>query len=119
MSYTVNPGHPPALRNNLSFRSTGCTGIDYQQVSDLLTYNANSSSKVYHPAWTCPTGTDSVVVVDPRLKLKGVPAICTVETPVQPTLVSANPNTATDAGQKSRATPTAPITGPTLPEMLP
>ena len=119
MSCTVNPGHPPALRNNLSFRSTGCTGIDYQQVSDLLTYNANSSSKVYHPAWTCPTGTDSVVVVDPRLRLKGVPAICTVETPVQPTLVSANPNTATDAGQKSRATPTAPITGPTLPEMLP
>jgi len=89
------------LRNNLSFRSTGCTGIDYQQVSDLLTYNANSSSKVYHPAWTYTTGTDSVVVVDARLRLKGVPAIYTVETSVKPTLVSAKPNTATDAGQQT------------------
>ena len=101
MSCTVNPGYPPTLPNNLCLLSTDRTGIDYQQVSDLLTYNANSSSKVYHPAWTCTTGTDSVVVVDPRLRLKGVPAICTVETSVIPTLVSANPNTATDAGQKA------------------
>ena len=119
MSCTVNPGYPPTLRNNLCLLSTDRTGIDYQQVSDLLTYKANNGSKVYHPAWTCTTGTDSVVVVDPRLRLKGAPAICTVEISVKPTLVSANPNTATDAGQKSRATHTAPLTDPTLPEMLP
>ncbi|HIF82152.1 MAG TPA: hypothetical protein EYQ05_16660 [Gammaproteobacteria bacterium] len=41
-----------------------------------------------------------MVVVDARLRLKGVPAIYAVETSVKPTLVSVNPNTATDAGQK-------------------
>jgi choline dehydrogenase-like flavoprotein len=60
---------------------------------DLLETHARRISKtVFHPSGTCRMGTDALAVVDPKLRVHGVPRLRVADASVMPTVVSGNTN---------------------------
>jgi choline dehydrogenase-like flavoprotein len=47
---------------------------------------------VYHPSGTCRRGTDDLAVVDPMLRVRGVPRLCITDISIMPSLLSGNTN---------------------------
>lgn len=54
----------------------------------------NTSITVHHPAGTCRMGTDAASVVDPELRVRGVPGLRVVDASVMPDLPCGNINAA-------------------------
>ena len=57
---------------------------------DLLEFARNYGATIFHPAGTCKMGTDSMAVVDPELRVRGVENLRVVDCSIMPTLVSGN-----------------------------
>jgi choline dehydrogenase-like flavoprotein len=68
-----------------------------EQVADAdLEHHARTFAKtVYHPSGTCKMGKDGMAVVDPRLRVRGVPRLRVADVSVMPELVSGNTNAPT------------------------
>jgi len=49
---------------------------------------------VFHPVGTCRMGHDALAVVDPRLRVHGVPRLRIADASVMPQLISGNTNAA-------------------------
>ena len=54
----------------------------------------NTAVTVHHPVSTCRMGTDDNCVVDPELRVRGVPGLRVVDASVFPALISGNINAA-------------------------
>jgi choline dehydrogenase len=70
-------------------------GADIQSDDEILGYVRNSGATVYHPIGTCKMGSDPMAVVDPQLRMHGLPGIRVIDASVMPRMVSANTNSAT------------------------
>lgn len=68
-------------------------GIDVQSDAELGEYVRRSSNTVYHPAGTCRIGSDdnSMAVVDPSLRVRGVSNLRVADASVFPTMIGVNP----------------------------
>ena len=66
-----------------------------QNDEDLTEYIRKTASTTWHPVGTCKMGTDTMAVVDPRLRVRGVASLRVVDASVMPTMVSGNTNAPT------------------------
>lgn len=69
-------------------------GIDVQDSDSLLAYIKQTGQTSWHPIGTCKMGTDSMAVVDPQLRVRGVDGLRVVDSSVMPTMCSPNTNAA-------------------------
>jgi choline dehydrogenase len=58
----------------------------------LLEFARNHGATIFHPSGTCRMGSDTLAVVDGRLRVHGVAGLRVVDCSVMPTLVSGNTN---------------------------
>jgi choline dehydrogenase len=69
-------------------------GIDVQGDDEVLQYIRKSGQTSWHPIGTCRMGADAMAVVDPELKVHGVPGLRVADSSVMPTMCSSNTNAA-------------------------
>ena len=69
-------------------------GPHVQSDDEILVYLREYGATVYHPIGTCKMGTDTMAVVDPQLKMHGLPGLRVVDASIMPRMVSANTNAA-------------------------
>jgi choline dehydrogenase-like flavoprotein len=70
-------------------------GTEVQSDDELLAYARSHGDTSYHPIGTCRMGSDSMAVVDQRLRVHGVHALRVIDASVMPAMVSGNTNAAT------------------------
>lgn len=58
----------------------------------ILDHIEKHAKTVYHPSGTCRMGTDADAVVDPQLRVRGVPGLRICDASIMPRLVSGNTN---------------------------
>jgi choline dehydrogenase-like flavoprotein len=66
-----------------------------QTDADLQDWIRAHADTIYHPVGTCRMGTDALAVVDPQLRVHGVPGLRVVDASVMPRIVSGNTNAPT------------------------
>ncbi len=66
-----------------------------QSDADLEAWIRDHADTIYHPVGTCRMGTDPQAVVDPQLRVHGVPGLRVVDASVMPRIVSGNTNAPT------------------------
>lgn len=63
-----------------------------QSDEQILDYIRAEAESVYHPVGTCKMGSDSMAVVDERLRVHGVQRLRVADASIMPTIVSGNTN---------------------------
>jgi choline dehydrogenase-like flavoprotein len=61
----------------------------------ILDHVMQTAKTVYHPCGTCRMGTDETAVVDPQLRVRGVPRLRICDASIMPRLTSGNTNAPT------------------------
>jgi choline dehydrogenase-like flavoprotein len=59
---------------------------------EIRQFTRDTLGTTFHPAGTCRMGRDSMAVVDPELKVRGVEGLRVVDASIMPTVVSGNTN---------------------------
>jgi choline dehydrogenase len=72
-------------------------GAEYQTDEDLARLAGDIGTTIFHPVGTCKMGRDDdpTVVVDTRLRVRGVAGLCIADASVMPTITSGNTNAPT------------------------
>ncbi len=76
-------------------KSEATPGADCKSEADLRAHVRRSSRTVYHPVGTCKMGVDPMAVVDPTLRLRGLPGLRIADASVMPEIVGGNTNAPT------------------------
>jgi choline dehydrogenase len=67
-------------------------GLEAQTDDALMDWIKAKGTTIFHPVGTAKMGTDSMAVVDPRLRVRGIEGLRVADGAVMPTLVSGNTN---------------------------
>jgi choline dehydrogenase len=70
-------------------------GAGVRSDDELLAFARQRGGTVFHPTSTCKMGVDSMAVVDPELRVRGIDGLRVADASVMPTVVSGNTNAAT------------------------
>ncbi len=70
-------------------------GAEVTTDAEIDAYLRARVESIYHPVGTCKMGSDTMAVVDDRLRVRGVEALRVVDASVMPTLVTGNTNAPT------------------------
>jgi choline dehydrogenase len=72
-------------------------GVQYQSDDDLARLAGDIGTTIFHPVGTCRMGPDGdpLAVVDPQLRVRGVPGLHIADASVMPTITSGNTNSPT------------------------
>lgn len=70
-------------------------GRDVRSQADFENYARQYGRTSYHPVGTCKMGTDSLAVVDPHLRVRGLEGIRICDSSVMPSLIGSNTNAPT------------------------
>ena len=85
--------HAPSLASYVvSEKIPGASVATDQEILDAA---RNNSQTIYHPTSTCKMGSDSMSVVDERLRVHGIKGLRVVDASIMPTIVSGNTNAPT------------------------
>jgi choline dehydrogenase-like flavoprotein len=82
----------PALR---AFSQEWAASAQAKTDAQLEQWIRQNTDTIYHPVGTCRMGQDAMAVVDPQLKVRGVPGLRVVDASVMPRLTSGNTNAPT------------------------
>ena len=58
----------------------------------ILNWARDNSTTIYHPTGTCKMGSDTMAVVDERLRVRGVEGLRIADCSIMPVIVSGNTN---------------------------
>ncbi|TGQ70891.1 MAG: GMC family oxidoreductase [Mesorhizobium sp.] len=67
-------------------------GTQYDSDEDLIRKAGDIGTTIFHPVGTCKMGSDSMAVVDDRLRVHGLDGLRVVDASIMPTIVSGNTN---------------------------
>ncbi|QUM71622.1 GMC family oxidoreductase [Sphingopyxis granuli] len=70
-------------------------GEQLQSDDEILSYVREYAQSVMHPVGTCKMGTGPDAVVDPRLRVHGIPGVRVIDASIMPYVVSGNTNAPT------------------------
>ena len=59
---------------------------------DFAEYARHNGTNVFHPVGTCKMGTDTMAVVDPRLKVHGIEGLRVADASIMPQVPGGNTN---------------------------
>jgi choline dehydrogenase len=62
---------------------------------DFAEYARHNGTNVFHPVGTCKMGTDTMAVVDPRLKVHGIEGLRVIDASIMPAVTTGNTNAPT------------------------
>jgi choline dehydrogenase len=65
-------------------------GLDYRSEDDLARAAGEIGTTIFHPVGTCKMGSDTMAVVDDRLRVHGLQGLRVVDASVMPTITSGN-----------------------------
>ncbi|AMS40767.1 GMC family oxidoreductase [Aminobacter aminovorans] len=67
-------------------------GTQYDSDADLIRKAGDIGTTIFHPVGTCKMGSDTMSVVDDRLRVHGLDGLRVVDASIMPTIVSGNTN---------------------------
>jgi choline dehydrogenase len=70
-------------------------GPSIQSDEDLMAYAREVATTIFHPCGTCKMGSDTMAVVDERLRVHGLDGLRVVDASIMPTMTSGNTNAPT------------------------
>jgi choline dehydrogenase len=70
-------------------------GAHVKNNDEIAAFIRAEAQTLYHPVGTCKMGTDALAVVDPRLRVRGIQALCIVDASVMPRIPAGNTNAPT------------------------
>jgi len=70
-------------------------GPEAQSDEQLMAFAREKGTTIYHPCGTCKMGSDSMAVVDERLRVHGIEGLRVVDASIMPTMSSGNTNAPT------------------------
>ena len=88
MRFARRLGQTPALQPY--FAEEYRPGVLASSDDDLLEFAREYGQTIFHPSRTCKIGTDTVAVVDARLRVNGMTGLRVVDCSIMPALVSGN-----------------------------
>jgi len=66
--------------------------LDFEDYDAVLDWARSNSTTIYHPTGTCKMGSDTMAVVDERLKVRGLDGIRVADCSIMPIITSGNTN---------------------------
>ena len=67
-------------------------GPDVKSRDEIRQFTRETGGTIHHPVGTCKMGDDPAAVVDPRLRVHGVPGLRVADASIMPTLTTGNTN---------------------------
>lgn len=70
-------------------------GEKVQRDEEMVEFVRREAETLYHPVGTCKMGNDSMAVVDPRLRVRGIENLRVVDASIMPRIIAGNTNAPT------------------------
>ncbi|KAJ02632.1 GMC family oxidoreductase [Sulfitobacter mediterraneus] len=80
------------LKSHVTEEHAPGPGIGVDDEAAILDWARRTAVTIYHPTGTCKMGTDSMAVVDPRLRVHGIKGLRVADASIMPRIVSGNTN---------------------------